>query len=106
VVVLIIEVNDLKFDLIDPECDTPVFRYEQAPSAFSIASELVGFPGRDRLQFLDTLHVLQKGENLVDFINILSGQTRPAVVLKKAPQPFVLHISYLHPLQDTKRETR
>ena len=73
VVVFVIELFELDPGCVDAECDAPVPRDKQAPGALAVAGQLVRLPCRDGSQFLGAFHVLQEGQDVADFADILSG---------------------------------
>src|SRR5579859_3040656 len=96
VVVLEIEIDDLDFELVDPERETPVLGHEQAPDALPIAGELVRFPARHAPQFLFVLHVLKERNHLAELVDGVGLKPRGIVGLNESAQTLVLHIPDYH----------
>ena len=58
-----LEVDDLDLVLVDLECEPPIFGDEQAPCAFSITGQQVGFPGGKGTNFVFALHILKEADH-------------------------------------------
>jgi len=54
-IILIIQVEDFPFDLVDPERDPPIAGDAEAPAPLAVAGELMGFPTRDVTELVDGL---------------------------------------------------
>lgn len=96
VVIFIVEVDNLDFGLVDPERDPPVLGHEKAPGAFSIASELMGLPARDRAQFVFPLHILEEGDDATDFRHYGRLQAGGIIIFDESAQPLMDHVSDSH----------
>jgi hypothetical protein len=99
-VILIIEVDDLDFGLVNPKSQSPVLRHEKAPDALSITGELMGLPAWHRSQFVLTLHVLKEGDHAAELQHDGSLKAGAVIMLDEAPKAFVLHVPYFHYLKE------
>lgn len=95
-VVLIIEVKNFFFALVDPECDPPIPGDGQAPYTLAVAGERMGFPARDVAEFLGVFHLLQEGNDVAYLLDNRRGQAGSIVALNESPQSPVDHVPNLH----------
>jgi len=72
-IILIIQVEDFPFGLVDPERDPPIAGDAEAPAPLAVASELMGFPTRDVTEFLGVFHLLQESQNIADLLHDRRG---------------------------------
>lgn len=65
-VILVIQVEDFSFGLVDSEGDPPVAGDGEAPAFLAVAGELIGVPTWDVAELLGIFHLLQEGQNITD----------------------------------------
>ena len=93
-VILKVQVTDFFF--VDAEGQPPVRRDVQASDALAVAGQLMGFPHRDRPQFVFAFHVLQEGQHHTELIHGRGGQALCAVFRVEAFDALVNDVPYLH----------
>ncbi len=95
-VILIIQVEDFSFGLVDSERDALVAGDSEAPCSLAVAGELMRFPARDVAEFLGVFHLLQKGQNVADLLDDGRRQAGSIIALNEAPQSPMDYVSNLH----------
>ena len=74
-VILVIQVEDFSFGLVDSERDPPGAGDGEAPCSLAVASKLMRFPARDVAELLGVFHLLQEGQNVADPLHNSRGKT-------------------------------
>jgi hypothetical protein len=92
-IILIIQVNDVYFLLVDGKGDPPVFGDVQGPCPFAFACKLVRFPDRQCSQFFLDNHVREEGQNDANLWESIGWQAGAAAGLDQPPQPFMTYAS-------------
>ena len=95
-VILIIQVEDFSFGLVDSKRDPPVAGDGKAPCSLAVTGKLMRFPARDVAEFLGAFHLLQEGQNVTDPLYDSRGQAGSIIILNEAPQSPMDHVSDLH----------
>jgi len=92
VVILIIQVDDFSFGLVDSERDPPLAGDGEAPGPLAVAGERVRFPARDVAELLGGFHLLQEGQNVADPLHGRRSQAGSIItMLNEAPQSAMGH---------------
>ena len=73
-VILIIQVEDFSFGLVDFERDPPVAGDGEALCSLAVAGKLMRFPARDVAELLGVFHLLQEGQNVANPLYDSRGQ--------------------------------
>lgn len=92
-VVLKVQVTDFVF--FDAEGQPPVRRDVQTPDAPAVADQPVGFPHRDRSQFVFAFHVLQEAQHHTELVHGRGRHALRAVFRVKAFDALVNDVPYL-----------
>ena len=95
-VILIIQVENFSFGLVDSERDPPIVGNGEAPCSLAVAGKLMRFPARDVAELLGVFHLLQEGQNVADPLYDSRSQTGSVIMLNEAPQSPMDHVSDLH----------
>jgi hypothetical protein len=96
VIVLIVEIDNLELDFIDPKRNAPIPADREAPSAFSVARQLVSAPTGDTLQLLDSFHLLEERDHVSDFLYKLRWKPSGIIFFDESSQPSMSDIADFH----------
>ena len=97
-IILVIQVNDFYFRLVDAERKPPVFRNRQAPSAFSVAGQPMRPPIRNCLKLVFLFHVLKEGNYTSELRRDSRLYAGDIIILDEPAQAPMKHISNFHNL--------
>src|SRR4030042_2516658 len=97
-IILIIQVEDFSFGLVDLERDPPVAGNGEAPGPLAVAGELMGVPTGEVAELLGVFHFLQEGQNITDLLHDRRSYPGGIIMLNEASQPPMSHVSDLHRL--------
>ncbi len=84
-VVFKIESDYFSLARLDPERNPPIPRDGQAPGSLSISEKLMGPPRGNVLELANVVHLLQKSQNVPDFLHNSRRQARSVVALNESP---------------------
>ena len=95
-IILIIQIEDFSFGLVNFEGDPPVAGNGETPCSLAVTSELMRFPTRDVTELLRGFPFLQESQNVADPLLDSRGQDERIIMLNEAPQSPMDHLPDLH----------
>jgi hypothetical protein len=87
-VILIIQVKDFSFGLVDFERDPPITGDGEAPDSFAVAGELVGVPARYVAELSGIFHLLQESQNIPDLLHDRGAKPEASLFSMKRLTPW------------------